>query len=281
MTPFRRLLVAAAAAALTTGVAAMVAGPALAQPAQQPIGPKQYFAGQVNGNIGQSVLSVRGCAPATTAAAAPGKGNPLPGQTVSVREFVVPPPSVGPTFLGYTGRAHKVSVDLVVEMVEPPLAYQVHLANLTAYGQTAAIPTTLSIPCNAVVTAVFNPLNGGAKERVSDVNVTVETPHIVAVAPTPISVSSAPIYLLQGTGFVPNTGYTVVECPSTNWIVPQNPCVTSNSVNVTTDDNGAFTHSFVPVPCTVVVPSTCYVGVAIPTGIDTITLVGADKIIVP
>jgi len=57
--------------------------------------------------------------------------------------------------------------------------------------------------------------------------------------------------------------------------------VNTNNVAVATDASGAFSHPFAPVPCTVILPSTCYIGVPLPSGIDTIALVGATKIIVP
>ncbi len=283
MTPFRKLFAVAATMVIATGGAVLLAGPALAQqPARQPIQRKQYFAGQVNGNTAQSVLSVLGCPAPTTVTPAAGSadGHPMPGQTVDVIRFVVPPPvAIGSDFLGYTGQAHKVSVDLIVNLTEPPLSYERHIADLTAYDTTAAIPTTVSLPCSgATYSMVFSPVNGGKKAIGSTVSLTLGIPRIVTV-PTPAA--AATTILLRGMGFVPATTYTVAECSETSWVVPQDPCIGTNNVTVTTDTTGAFTHTFAPVPCTVVLPSTCYVGVPLPSGVDTVQLVGADKIIVP
>ncbi len=87
-------------------------------------------------------------------------------------------------------------------------------------------------------------------------------------------------YTLKGSGWAPNDTYTVVECSETSWIVPEDPCIHSNSVVVTTSTAGTFSHGFVPAPCSAALISSCYVGVAMPSGIDTINLVGAAPILV-
>jgi hypothetical protein len=276
MPRLRKLLVGAVAA----GAALMLAGPALAQPIQTPIGKKQYFAGQVNGNMGSSVLSVVGCPSPVSAVAATGNGTILPGQTVSAFHFLVPPPvPVGSDFLGYTGAAHKVSVDLEVAFIQDPLIYEVHIADLTAYNTTVSLPLGLTVPCsNATFTMVFTPVNGGAKAMDSDVKLTLGTPRIVPVGTTVVQPPRG--YTLNGSGWAPNTSYTVEECSETSWIVPQDPCIHSNSVMVTTSTAGAFSHAFVPAPCSPALISSCYVGVPMPSGIDTINLVGAAPIMV-
>lgn len=283
MSRFRRLLVGAAAA----GATLMVAGPAVAQPAASPVGKKQYFAGQVNGNSGQSVLSVTGCSPTTTSNS-DAHGNVLPGQTVSVIRFLVPPPTaVGSHLVGYTGSGHKISADLAVAFKDHPLVLLIHLADLTAYDTPAALPPGLSVPCDATFTALFSPVNGGAKGTASEVDLTLGHPAIT-IGHTVIMPPPKPT--LNGTGFAPNTTYTVAECSQTNWIVPKNPCLKKNTITVTTDPTGAFTHSFRPAPCSNAMlsnatvsnamASTCFVGVPLPSGIDTISLVGATPITV-
>lgn len=281
MTRFRKFLAVAATAGLTAGTATLLAGPAQAQPNMPPVQPKQYFAGQVNGNTTSSVLSVLGCPPPAATGAPATDGHPMPGQTVDAKVFLVPPPvAVGTDSVGFTGRAHKLSVSLVVNKAEPPLAYEVHIADLTTYNTTAAISTFLNIPCTgATYEMVFSPVNGGAKATTSTVSLTLATPRIVTVRPTPVVASGVPIHL-RGSGFVPSTTYTVEECSRTGWVVPQNPCLGTNKVRVTTDTTGAFTTAFSPAPCTAVRPSTCYVGVPVPQGVDTVTLAGADTIVV-
>ncbi len=208
--------------AVAAGAALMVSGPALAQPLQTPIGKKQYFAGQVNGNFGSSVLSAVGCPVPTAATATTGQGTILPGQTVSALRFVVPPPvPVGSHFLGYTGAAHKISADLDVAFLETPLIQQIHIADLTTYNAPAMFPVGLSVPCNATFTMVFHPHQRRRQGHAdSVVNLTRGDPTIV-VGPTVIQPAPAPV--LHGRGFAPNSTYTVAECSKTSWIVPAGP----------------------------------------------------------
>jgi len=90
---------------------------------------------------------------------------------------------------------------------------------------------------------------------------------------------------LVGTGFAPSTSLTVKECANKDWIVPQNPCDSTNAVVVTTNKHGSFKTTFTAQTC----PGTstgpgfselCYIGVPTPSGIDTIDLVGAVRITV-
>jgi hypothetical protein len=112
--------------------------------------------------------------------------------------------------------------------------------------------------------------------------VTATPPHIVA-KPNNLMVNTKTT--LSGTGFPAKTKLTIKECPNTNWIVPQNPCVKNNSISVLTDSHGRFTHQFRvelcggkrgPFPTSQI----CYIGDPHPEGIDTITLLGAAKVIV-
>src|ERR1700761_7932020 len=255
MTPFKKWLAIAATAAVSAGGALVLALPANAQPAQILVGPKQYFAGHVNGNSGQSVLSALGCPVVTpvstgTGANAAPDGHAMPGQTVSAQFFPVPPPTaVGTNFLCYTGRATKIRGELVTNLLNPPLSYLTPIAVLTSYNTPAPIPTTLSLPCNATYQMEFMPISGGKNARTSIVNLKLESPQITTL-PTPVA-TPAPLIDLKGRGFVPSTTYTIAECSATNWIVPQNPCVGTNDVTVSTDTTGSFTHLFDPVPCTV------------------------------
>lgn len=91
---------------------------------------------------------------------------------------------------------------------------------------------------------------------------------------------------LVGRGFAPSTSLTVEECGHRNWIAPQNPCDSTNSVTVTTSKHGTFTTTFTAQTC----PGgknkgpgfseRCYIGVPHPSGVDTIVLVGAVRITV-
>jgi len=107
-------------------------------------------------------------------------------------------------------------------------------------------------------------------------------PHIVA-KPNNLMINTKTT--LTGSGFPAKTKLTIAECPGTNWIVPQNPCVKNNTVSVVTDSHGRFTHQFRvelcggkrgPEPTSQI----CYIGDPHPEGIDTITLLGAAKVTV-
>jgi len=110
-------------------------------------------------------------------------------------------------------------------------------------------------------------------------------PHIVA---TPNNVMVNTIIHLVGTGFPVRTQLTIAECGRTNWVVgAQQPCNTDNTISVVTNRRGRFAAQFKAEVCPDSVPPTppvtrrtCYIGNPQPRGVDTITLVGAAKIIV-
>ena len=91
---------------------------------------------------------------------------------------------------------------------------------------------------------------------------------------------------LTGTGFPARSRVVLSECGATNWIAPRDPCDTTNTVTVTTGGGGGFTTPFKVQLCprsTVTSPvteETCYIGEIHPSGIDTIALLGAAKVIV-
>ena len=269
MTRLRRLLAATAAAAVT----ALGSGPALAQtPAAQPIGQDQYFAGEVNGNLGQSLLSVQGCSPSAGSGAT---GQLLPGQTVEVTRFLVLPPAVGGQIVGYTGAAQEISADLDVSLPNPPLNYRVHIAGLNDYKAKVPFPFMLGLPCDATVTAVFSPINGGPSAMNSDIALALRSP---AIVPSQVLVHPGEVITLDGTGFVPNASYLVEECSRTTWIAPQDPCVDTNASMVTSGVDGEFTHPFVVEACSAALSSDCFIGAPIPPGVDVVELAGAARI---
>jgi hypothetical protein len=107
-------------------------------------------------------------------------------------------------------------------------------------------------------------------------------PHITA-HPNNLMVNTATE--LIGKNFQPSTTLTVKECGLKNWIVPQNPCDSTNSIVVTTNAQGGFKSSFTAQTCTTGsgqpgFSEKCYIGVPTPSGVDTITLVGAVRITV-
>ena len=112
--------------------------------------------------------------------------------------------------------------------------------------------------------------------------VSATPPHIVA-KPNNVMVNTKTT--LTGTGFPAKATLAIVECPATNWIVPANPCAKTNRISVVTDAQGRFTAQFKAVLCggkrgPGPTSQICYIGNPHPSGVDTITLRGAAKVIV-
>jgi hypothetical protein len=253
---------------------ALAGGAGTAAATASNIRPHQSFVGVVNGRSATSTISVTGCS--NTA----GAGHPIAGQSAEVLP-IAPSTAVRP---GFTGRAHQVTVDLYIPASDPmlPLIRIVHLGQLSAYQTPLAISTFLNLPCQGTATAVFSPIDGGAKAVDAVVPITFVTPRIVVTQPSS-RVSPGTVISLTGSGFAPNASYHVVECSRTGWVVLQNPCVAGNSIDVTTNGAGGFTHGFTVEAC--VVPSTssvetCYIGVPMISGIDSVQLVAAARITV-
>ena len=81
---------------------------------------------------------------------------------------------------------------------------------------------------------------------------------------------------LTGIGFQPHQQVHLEECGQITWIVPMNPCDTTNSITVTADRRGHFRTSFTmltcPAPATPGFAQQCYVGVPTILGVDQIGL---------
>ena len=115
--------------------------------------------------------------------------------------------------------------------------------------------------------------------------VSATPPHIVA-KPNNVMVNTK--ITLTGTGFPARTKLAIKECSSTGWVVvAQRPCDTANAISVVTDRHGRFVHAFKVQLCPrlkigpgPVTRETCYIGNPQPRGVDTITLVGAARVIV-
>jgi hypothetical protein len=108
------------------------------------------------------------------------------------------------------------------------------------------------------------------------------SPKIVA---KPDSVMVNTVTKLTGRYFPPNSKLTIEECSETNWIVPQNPCDTTNVIHVKTNASGTFVHKLTAEVCPGASAAPgfaeiCYVGEPKPQGVDTIALVGAEQITV-
>lgn len=152
---------------------ALIAGGAIALPAAAqtgPVGPHQYFYGQVFGSTSsttQDVIEVECAGPAAT-------GHPFPGQFVEVRQ-VFPPLT---TTLGYTGNfGVKISAELIwsqgtITVVTP-------VATFTSYDVAMPIPTSITVPCGGPGVMSFapspDPDNSGIS---SNVDVTFQSPGV-------------------------------------------------------------------------------------------------------
>lgn len=150
---------------------ALIAGGALAIPATaqaSPIGPKQYFYGQVFGTNStslQDVIAVACNGPGAT-------GHPLPGQAVEVQQVFPPTPSAT---LGYTGNyGVEINASLIYSLGD--LSVITPVATFLSYGVAMAIPTSITVPCSGSGVMNFapykNPDNSGIP---SNVNVTFES----------------------------------------------------------------------------------------------------------
>jgi hypothetical protein len=249
------------------------------------VGPDQVFSGEVNGRSAGAEIVV-GC----FGAIRPGQmGHPVSGQTVEI----TPAASVA-TGAGFTGSlANRVTVTAEIPISSTLIVIEHWPVTLRTYGTRGAIPTGVEVPCSGSGTVSFNPKPTSATARSADVPVTfvsigvlrLETttaPHITA-RPTDVMVNS-PV-ALHGTGFPPAATLRLQECSMKNWIVPENPCLTANSVTVTTNSRGGFTTAMKALICPAITPPvatqrTCYIGVPKPSGVDTVTLVGAARIVV-
>jgi hypothetical protein len=145
------LALAGAAALPTTASAAVDPGP---------IGPHQFFIGQVNGAAANPVIRVVCPGPAT-----PGQtGHPVSGQTVDVL------PAASPTSseVGYTGEsADHVVVGFGTAVSGTPIS-------LSWYAVAAPIPTTLYLPCSGTGKVTFTPAPTSSTAHPATVTVTYQ-----------------------------------------------------------------------------------------------------------
>jgi hypothetical protein len=153
----------------------LVAGGALAAPAMAdsgPIGPKQYFYGEVFGlsstTAAQNVIEVACAGPAAT-------GHPVAGQYVAAHQIF--PPAI--TTTGYTGNdGTEINVNLIYSQGTITVVTPV-FATLRYYDQKVEIPTSLTVPCNGTGVLDFTPSPDPDNSGVaSSVGVTFESPGV-------------------------------------------------------------------------------------------------------
>jgi len=123
------------------------------------VGPKQPFAGLVNGKSGKAVIRVL-CAGPTSF------GHPLAHQVVKAALVQSPLPSHG----GFTGTA-ATSIDAWLTWspaTPPPPAY---IATFTSYG-TKPIPVSITVPCSGSGQMLFLPAPGSPTVKAATVSLT-------------------------------------------------------------------------------------------------------------
>lgn len=144
--------------ALAGGALGMSTASATVDPA--PIGPHQYFVGQVNGASTGAVIRVACPGPVVSGQT----GHPLSGQTVDA----LPTTSPASSDAGYTGEA---ATSLRVSYGNTSV---VNTTELTRWAVTAPIPTTLNLPCSGSGTVVFAPSPTSTTARSAVVAVSYE-----------------------------------------------------------------------------------------------------------
>jgi len=148
----RRVVTVSGAAVVLGG---LMGGMAFASTAAT-IGPKQFFAGTVNGHPANAIIKVVCAGPANT-------GRALPGQPLEVTAAG----SVS-TNLGYTGtKAHAIDANLA-----SATGVTASLATFTSYGVAVAFPTSLPVPCSGRGVVSFDPTPGSKTAKASHVTVT-------------------------------------------------------------------------------------------------------------
>lgn len=160
---FRRVLVPVLAAVAAVGLGA-TAGNAVIDPA--PIGPNQFFTGDVNGLSANGAITTDCIGPII-----PGEtGHPIANQYVAV----LPGPANGSNVsVGFTGSAGN-SVEAVLVFPTGSISGIV-LGTLHDYVVRLPIPTDITVPCNGPADVLFIPQPNSQSAKSADVNVTLRS----------------------------------------------------------------------------------------------------------
>jgi hypothetical protein len=135
---------------------------ATAAQAATPIGPNQYFVGDVNGSSANATIQMGCFGPVTQGET----GHPLAGQYVYVSQIF---PPVTTNNVGFTGAAKEISVSIAATTSSGTGAVPVGV--LTTYDTKLPIPITLTLPCYGNGTAVFAPIPASPTGRAATVTV--------------------------------------------------------------------------------------------------------------
>lgn len=167
---FRRFTMPLIAALAVVGLAGTSAN-AVIDPA--PIGPNQFFTGDVNGLSANATITTDCIGPIR-----PGEsGHPVGNQYVAV----LPGASSGSAVsVGFTGSAgNSVKAVLALPVSSGP-ALSIALGTLKDYVVRLAIPVGITIPCNGPADVIFNPAPTSQTAKSAIVHVT-----LVSIGVTP------------------------------------------------------------------------------------------------
>jgi len=131
-------------------------------------------------------------------------------------------------------------------------------------------------------------LTVGAAAGVMAADESAAAPVVPRIVVTPNNVMVNTVVHLAGSGFAAKAKLSIMECGSKGWVVvAQHPCVADNTISVLTDSHGRFARKFRVKLCPrtttgsgPVTKETCYIGNPHPEGVDTMSLIGAARIIV-
>jgi hypothetical protein len=146
------ILPLAAAAVLVTAGAAM----ATTDPA--PIGPNQYFSGDVNGAAADATIRTTCVGPIVAGQT----GHPVAGQWVEVLA------SAATSNIGFTGTTAN-SITAVLEYT--PTGTATIIGTIHDYAIALPVPTTLTVPCGGAGVAAFVPTPSSPTAKTATVNV--------------------------------------------------------------------------------------------------------------
>jgi hypothetical protein len=158
-----RLLAVGGLAVALSALGVAPALPAAAGPVTDPapIGPGQWFSGEVNGvSVGTAIIKVACPTPVTSLT----RGHPVAGQTVAVEPRISQPVLENEGFTG-TAATHVV-VDFGL-----PSAGSAAAVTLSDWAVQAAVPTGLSVPCSGTGTVSFTPVPTSVSARAATVSV--------------------------------------------------------------------------------------------------------------
>jgi hypothetical protein len=161
---FRRFAIPLIAAVAAVGLAGTSATAAIIDPA--PIGPNQFFHGDVNGLSANATITTDCVGPVRPNES----GHPVGNQYVDVLPGVSSGSAVS---VGFTGSAgNSVRAALLLPISSGP-ASGIVLGTLRDYVVRLTIPVDITVPCNGSADVVFTPLPTSDTAKSATVHVTL------------------------------------------------------------------------------------------------------------